>query len=242
MIDHEVGTVERAAEVVRLHVDCGDALEFLEVRRRDLLDVNVEHVGHAQVLGPRHSLDGADDRRRLGAPEQVPQRQAAGQRVGVGIVVKQDQHAVGVGEVPLILQDARARHRPTQLGHQRRADQFAQADMRDVRFSRAGVLGRLLGLLAGVEDVDQRAAGVANGGDRLPDAAAVVVFDDEAGAGGDVGLEVGIDAARIADDDLDAIVVQPSCEGPAFDEEIHLEARQQHIVQGAGDQLVLTDR
>ena len=39
------------------------------------------------------------------------------------------------------------------------------------------------------------------------DAAPGVVFDDEAGAGGDVGLEVGIYPARVARGDLDSCVV-----------------------------------
>ena len=111
VIDDQIDPIEHAAEVVRLHVDGRDALELVERRRRDLLDVDVEHVGHPQVLGPRDPLHGADDRRRLGAAQQVAQRQAARQRVGIRIVVQQNQHAVGIGEVPLILLHARARHR-----------------------------------------------------------------------------------------------------------------------------------
>ena len=143
MVDDEVGAVEQAAEVVRLDVDGRDALELLERRRRDLLDLDVEHVRHAQVLGPRHALDRADDRRRLRPAQQVAQRQAARQRVGIGVVVEQDQDAVGVGEVALILLHARPRHRAAQLGDERRADELAQADVRDVGLGRAGVLGRL---------------------------------------------------------------------------------------------------
>ena len=103
-----------------------------ERRRRDLLDVDVEHVGHPQVLRPRHALHRADDRRRLGAAQQVAQRQAAGQRVGIGIVVQQDQHAVGVGEVALVLLHAGARHRAAELGDQRRPDELGQVEVRDV--------------------------------------------------------------------------------------------------------------
>ena len=93
MIDDEVDAVEHAAEVVRLHVHGGNAIEFLERRRRDLLDVDVEHVGHPQVFRPGDALHGADDRRRLGPPQQVAQRQAARERVGIRIVVQEDQHA-----------------------------------------------------------------------------------------------------------------------------------------------------
>ena len=126
MIDDEVDAVEQAAEVVRLDVDRGDAVELLERGRRDRLDVDVEQVGHPQVLRPRHALHGADDGRRLGAAQQVAQREAAGQRVGIGIVVQQDQHAIGVGEVALVLLHARARQRPAELGEQRRAEQLGQ--------------------------------------------------------------------------------------------------------------------
>ena len=124
---------QQAAEVVRLHVHGRDALELLERRRRDLLDVDVEHVGHPQVLRPRHPLHRADDRRRLGAAQQVAQRQTARQRVGVGIVVEQDQDAIGIGEVALVLLHARARHRAAELGDQRRPHQLRQLEVGDVR-------------------------------------------------------------------------------------------------------------
>ena len=88
--------------------------------RRDRLDVDVEQVDHPQVFRPRDALDRADDRRRLGAAQDVAQRQAAGHGVGVRIVVQQDQHAIGVAEVALVLLDARARQRPAELGEQRR--------------------------------------------------------------------------------------------------------------------------
>ena len=59
------------AEVVRLHVDHGDAVELGDLRRRDDLDVDVEQVHHPQVLGPGHALQGADDRRLPGAVQHV---------------------------------------------------------------------------------------------------------------------------------------------------------------------------
>ena len=63
----------------------------------------------------------------LRPPQQVAQRQAAGQRVGVRVVVQQDQDAVGVGEVALVLLHARAGHRAAQLGDERRAEELGQA-------------------------------------------------------------------------------------------------------------------
>ena len=59
------------------------------------------------------------------------QRQAAGHRVGIGIVVRQDQHAIGVAEVALVLLDALARDRAAELGEQRRPGQLGQRERRD---------------------------------------------------------------------------------------------------------------
>ena len=76
---------------------------------------------------------------------------------------------------------------------------------------------------------------------HLLDALAAVVFDDEAGVGGDVGFEVGVDAPGVAGDDLDPGVVETPGERPAFDKEVNLEARQQDFVERSDDQLILTD-
>ena len=86
-----------AAEVVRLDVHERDAFEALEVRRRDGLDLDVEQVRHPQVLGPGDALQRAEDGGGLRAPQQVAQREAAGHRVGIGIVVQENQDLVGVG-------------------------------------------------------------------------------------------------------------------------------------------------
>ena len=159
MIDDQIGAIEHAAEIVRLHVDRGDAIEPGERGRRDLLDVDVEHVRHAQVLRPGHALHRADDRRRLGAAQQVAQRQAAGQRVGIGVVVEEDQDAIGVGEVALVLLDPGPGHRAAQLGDQRRPQQLGRAEMGDVAVAVHLDVGPAL---AGVQHVDQRAARVAD--------------------------------------------------------------------------------
>ena len=118
-----------------------------------------------------------------------------GQRVGIGFVVEQDQHAVGVGEVPLVLLHARARQRSAELGRQRRRQQLGQVEV--------GQLGHdareLVHVLAAgsepstCEHVQQAAAGVANGGDDSLQAAPAVVFDDDAGVRRDVGAQVGVD-------------------------------------------------
>ena len=52
MVDDQIDAIDQAAEVVRLHVDHRDAVEFLQRRRRDRLDVDVEQVHHPQVFRP----------------------------------------------------------------------------------------------------------------------------------------------------------------------------------------------
>ena len=57
----------------------------------------------------------------------------------------QDQHAVGVGEVPLVLLDARARQRPADLGDQRLAEQLGDRQVRHLRELGAQRVVALLG-------------------------------------------------------------------------------------------------
>ena len=231
---------EPAAEIVRLHVDGGNPLELVERRRRDRLDVDVEHVRHPQVLGPRHSLDGADDGRRLRPPQQVAQRQPAGERIGIRIVVQQDEDLVGVGEVALVLLHARSRHRSAELGHERRPDQLGELEIGQVREFRLQLVRRFLVLRPGVQHVGQRPARIANRGQDLANAAAAVVLNDEAGARRDVGFEVGVDPARVTGGGVDAGFVQAPGDRPALDEKIDLEAGQQDVVERPYDQFVLT--
>ena len=72
-------------------------------------------------------------------------------------------------------------------------------------------------------------------------ASLAAVFDDDAGAGGDVGFEIGVGAARVAGDDVQAGVMQPAGERLALDEELDFEAGQQDFVEHPDDQLGLAD-
>ena len=130
VIDDQIDAVDQAAEVMRLHVDHRDAIVFLERVRRNRLDVNIQQVDHAEVFRTRDALDRADDRRGLGAPQDVAQRQAAGHGVGVRIVVQHDQHPLRVSEEALVLMDARARQRSAELGEQRPAEQLRHREIR----------------------------------------------------------------------------------------------------------------
>ncbi len=61
-----------------------------------------------------------DDGRGSGAVQHRAQREAAGHRVGIGLVVEQDQDAIGVREVALVLLHAGARQRAAEFGEERR--------------------------------------------------------------------------------------------------------------------------
>ena len=110
----------------------------------------------------------ADDRRLLGAAQHVAQRQAAGHRVGIGVVVQEDQDAVGVAEEALVLLDLEAGQRAAELGEQRAAEELRQREVVDLgklRLEFFFALARVRG--ADAEHVDQRAAGVADGFENL---------------------------------------------------------------------------
>ena len=137
VVDHEIDLVDEPREVVGLHVHHRDPIEPGEVLRPDRLDMDVEQVQHPEVLGPGHALDGADDGGGLRAAEQVPQGQPRRHGVGVRVVVQQDEHLVGVVEVPLELLHAGPGHRPADLGDERRADQVRQRQEAELGVARA---------------------------------------------------------------------------------------------------------
>ena len=68
-----------------------------------------------------------------------------------------------------------------------------------------------------------------------------VFFDDDAGAGTQVGSDERVGAARIARDRVDTGVEQTPRDRPAVDNEFDLEAGQQDLAEHPDDQLVLTD-
>jgi hypothetical protein len=124
MVDDQVHAIDGAAEVVRLHVHHGNPIEVVQLPGGDDLDVDVEQIHHPDVLRPCHPLEGGDDRRLLGPAQDVAEREAAGDRVGVGIVVQQDQDAVGVAEEALVLLDAEAGERAAELGEEGTAEEL----------------------------------------------------------------------------------------------------------------------
>ena len=206
------------------------------------LDLEVEELEHPQVLGPRHAVHAADDRRLPRAAQDVAQRQTAGDGIGVGIVVQQDEDAIGVRQIPLILLDALTRHRSAQLDLQRRAGELGQRQAGDFG-KRLAQLVRALGVFGrGAQHPDQRAAGGADGLQHLAQRAAAVVFDDDTGAGRDVGLDVGVDALRVADTDAEAGLVEAAGERGTFDQDVELGVGREHGIEQPHDQLRVTDR
>ncbi len=126
-----------------LHVNRGDALELREGLRGDGFDANVEEIRHSQVLWTGDALEGAENRCRPCAMEQVAQRQTARQGVGVRVVVEENQHAVGVCEVALILLDPGPGQRATERGKQGTLEELAETESRDLREGAGPVLGAL---------------------------------------------------------------------------------------------------
>ena len=107
MVDDQVDAVDRAAEVVRLHVHHRDAVEAGDCSGVMISTWMSSRFTIRRFSGRVTPWSARDDGRLLGAAQDVAQRQAAGHRVGIGIVVQENQDAVGVAEEPLVLLDPR---------------------------------------------------------------------------------------------------------------------------------------
>ena len=204
------------------------------------LDVDVEQVHHPLVLGTRDALERRDHRRLPVAAQHVAQRQPAGERIGIGIVVQEDEDAVGVAEEPLILLDLETGEGAAELGEKRAAEELREGEV--VEFGELGLelflaLARMRD--ADAEDVHQRPAGVPDGLEDLAEALPAVVLDHHARAGREVGLQIGVGALEVAAGDVQTTVVQAARERLAFDQELDFEAGQQDLVEHPDRQLRL---
>ena len=189
----------------------------------------------------RHALHGADDRRRP-RPAHVPECQARGQCIRVRLVVKQDEHPVGVRKVTLVLLHPGPGEGPAQFGRERRRDELAEVEMRDFRHHRPQlVLAALIRNAVGVQDVEQAAARVANRGYDSFQALFAGVLDDDAGAGREIRADVGIHATDVRDGCRHPVFNETPGKWPAFDKELNVERPRENAMQGPDDQLVLTD-
>jgi hypothetical protein len=162
------------------------------------------------------------------------------------IVVQQDQHLVGVVEIPLELLDAGAGHRAADLGDQRSAHEVREGQEAELGVFRAQLLALLADAGAGLagghgHQVHERGARVAQ---RLQDARGVLpaaVLDDDAGAGREVGFQIGLGLADVAGGDGQARVVKTPRERPALDEKVDVETGRQDLCQRPDDQLTVAD-
>ena len=224
MVDHQVHAVDLAREIVRLHVHHRHAVEVGQVGGRDDLDLDVEQAHHPQVLGPGHAVERRDHRRLAGAAQHRPQGQPAGHGIRVRVVVQEDDHLVGVAEEALVLLHPQPRQRSAELGEQRAAEQLGQRQVVQLRELRLEILLALPRVRrADAQDVDQRGAGVPDGFEDALEAVPAVVLDDHAGAGGEVGLDVGVGAARVARRDVQPAVVEPLGQRLTLDQELDFE-------------------
>ena len=87
VVDHDIGMIEAALEVARLHVDHRDLVEALELAAVSLLDLDFEQAHHVAVFRTGHQAEAEDRRGQLVAPKQGPQRHRAGDAVRVGVVL-----------------------------------------------------------------------------------------------------------------------------------------------------------
>jgi hypothetical protein len=227
---------------VRLDVHERDPIEGLDLLSDHHLNLQIEQLEHAQVLGPRDAVHATNDRCLTRAAEDVAQREAAGNGVRVRIVVEEDEDAVGVGEEALILLNALASDGTSELDEQRRAGEFGQREARDLRELLSQFVSALGIVWPGSENPDQRAACCPH---RLQDFSkrpASVVFDDETRAGRDVGLDVGVDSFWVADTDAKAGAVEAARQRGAFNQDVELAVGCEHCVEQPHDQLRMTDR
>ena len=242
VIDHEVDVIDRAEEVVRLHVDHRHALVLGDLCRRDDVDVDVEQIRHPDVLRPGDTLQRRDDGGLLGPAQDVAQRQPAADRVRIGVVVQQDEDALGVAEEALVLLDPQARQRAAEFGQQRAAEQLRQRQVTELRILRLQFLFAFVKIGdADPQHVNERASRVPDRREHLLEAAAAAVLHDHAGAGRDVGFDVGVGAAGVDGGHAQPRLVEPAGERLALDEKVDFEAGQQDLIEHPDDQLGLAD-
>ena len=198
MIDHQIDAIDLAAEIVRLHVDHRDAIEIGHVRSGHDLDMDVEEVHHPLVLGTRDPLERRNHRRLSVATQHVAQGQPAGERIGIGIVVQEDEDPIGVAEEPLVLLNLETGEGATELGEERTAEELREGEVIELGklrleffFAFAGMRG------ADSQHIDQRAARIPDGFENLAEALAAVVFDHHAGPWREVGFQVRVGALEV---------------------------------------------
>jgi hypothetical protein len=242
MIDHQVDLRQQPREVVWLHVDERDPIEAFHLRCRQYLDLQVQQLQHAQVLGAGHAVHAPDDGGLSGAAQDVAQRKPAGDGIRIRIVVQQDEDAIRIRHIALILLHALPIDRASELDLQRRTREFRQREAVHFGEARFESVRTLRIFRRRAEYPNERAAGGANGLDDFSEGTAAVVFNDDAGGGSEVGADVGIDTLRIAYAEAEAFAVEAPPQGGAFHKDVQLVAGGDDRVEQPHHQLGMTDR
>jgi hypothetical protein len=156
--------------------------------------------------------------------------------------VQQNQDAVGIAEEALVLLDPEPRQGSAELDQQRLTKQLGERKVVDLGEERAQLIFMLVCVAAAdADDIYKRGARIANCLQYLAKASLPAVFDNDAGGGSDVGLEIGVGSARVAGEDVQVGVMQPAGERLALDEKFDFEAGHQGFVEHPDDQLGLAD-
>ena len=94
MIDDQIDFRRGVREVWRLKIDNGNSIEFVHALFRDLLDLDLEQFDHRDIFRPCDASKGSQRCAPLVASKDLPQRQPAGDGIGVGIVLQQNKYGL----------------------------------------------------------------------------------------------------------------------------------------------------
>ena len=140
VVDHDVhrehARGRALAEDGRLHVDQREAVELLQLRRRDDADLDAERRDHRAVLGALHRAERDQRRGRALATEHRAQRDARRDAVGIRIRLQQDPDLLARREQLAHLDHAMEIREVIELVVEVVADQRAQAAEAQARVDR----------------------------------------------------------------------------------------------------------
>ena len=155
--------------------------------------------------------------------------------------MQQDQDAIRVFEIALVLLDAGAGEGAAEGDGEGGADELGEREVGDVR-ELILQLGFPIGVGSCAEDVYQRPSGVAGRLDDPPQPLAMRVLDDHAVRRRQIDLEEGVTSLRVRQRDRQPVVVETPPEGTVLDEELDWERGGEDLMQRADQEFVLADR
>src|SRR6267142_2733970 len=101
MIDHEIDFRGRVGQMRRLKIHNRDAIEVPKALLCYFLYLDFQQLHHRNILGTGDAAVGTQRRALLVAAQNLTQRQAASNGIGIGIVLKQDQNRLRTFEMRL---------------------------------------------------------------------------------------------------------------------------------------------